>query len=256
MVEQSSVLVSTPPTQDRPSKPPLLLYLPGMDGTGDLFYKQESYLRPYFRIQPVPFGMTGSETWQSLAARVWNLIDPEDPPILCGESFGGCLALLMATQHPQRISGLILVNPASSFHRVVWWLGARLLLPLVPPSLYQMTSERGLGLLANLDQLDLPDRDQLRRAALSVPLQITAQRVNLLCTFNPEPLPLEQIDRPTLLIGTTGDRLLPSVDEVNRLAERLPQAKVEVVQGSGHACLLERHFNLQTLLEKRNFLPV
>ena len=53
------------------------------------------------------------------------------PVYLLGESFGGVLALAVATERPELVDRVILVNPATSFPRSVWpVLGP--LLPSVP----------------------------------------------------------------------------------------------------------------------------
>jgi pimeloyl-ACP methyl ester carboxylesterase len=57
-----------------------------------------------------------------------------------------------------------------------------------------------------------------------------------------------------LLIGGAADRLLPSVQEVERLAELLPNAKIVVLPDSGHTCLLETDINLFEIIKSQNFL--
>lgn len=56
---------------------------------------------------------------------------PERPVYLLGESFGGILAIAVASSRPDLINRLILVNPATSYERSMWpVLGP--LLPQVP----------------------------------------------------------------------------------------------------------------------------
>lgn len=231
---------------------PLLLYLPGMDGTGDLFYRQAQALQQEFRIRPLSLNHPESgESWEALADWVGSQLE-EGGTYLCGESFGACLALQVATRWPQQCRGLILVNPASSLRRGPWWMAGRFLLPFLPQGLYRQLSERGLGFLAELSQMEPEDREQLRQAVHSVDQEVAAHRLALLGSFAVDELPLESLPLPTLLVAGGRDRLLPSVNEVRRLAERLPQVQVEISPYSGHACLLERQMNLRRYLLKRD----
>ncbi|MFS8866868.1 alpha/beta fold hydrolase [Synechococcus sp. H65.1] len=228
---------------------PLLLYLPGLDGTGRLFYRQAQALQAEFRVRPVSLNHPeAGHSWESLVEWVGSHL--EEGAYLCGESFGACLALAVAAQQPQRCRGLILVNPASSLRRRPWWWAGHLLLPFLPPALYHQLAERGLGFLAELSQMEPPDRERLRQTVHSIAPEVAAQRLALLGSFVVEELPLESMALPTLLVAGGRDRLLPSVQEVQRLAERLPQAQVEISPWSGHACLLERQMNLRRYLLK------
>lgn len=241
------------PLQDMTSESvPRLLYLPGMDGTGRLFYRQAKYLDPYFCLKALNFNQPSvSHLWEDLVAQVLDQMDPQRPTILCGESFGACLALQVAVAAPHLCHSLILINPASSFHRGPWWLAGRMVLPWIPVSAYTWMSEQGLPLLAELSRMDPVDQQQLLQAAQSVSPQVAHARMVLLSQFNPEQLPLQSLRIPTLLIAGARDRLLPSVDEVNRLAERMPMATVAIAPESGHACLLERELNLTTFLSEK-----
>ncbi|MEN9202973.1 MAG: alpha/beta hydrolase [Thermostichus sp. DG_1_6_bins_120] len=228
---------------------PLLLYLPGMDGTGGLFYRQAQALQQEFRIRPLSLNHPeAGESWEDLTDWVGSQL--EGGSYLCGESFGACLALQVATRWPEQCRGLILVNPASSLRRGPLWLAGRFLLPFLPPALYRNLSERGLGFLAELSQIEPEDREQLRQAVHSVDQGVAAHRLALLGSFAVDELPLETLAVPTLLVAGGRDRLLPSVNEVRRLAERLPQVQVEISPYSGHACLLERQMSLRRYLLK------
>ncbi|MGQ9837852.1 MAG: alpha/beta fold hydrolase [Cyanobacteriota bacterium] len=230
---------------------PLLLYLPGMDGTGNLFYRQAQSLQQEFRIRSLSFNHPeAGDNWETLAN--WVGSQMEEGTYLCGESFGACLALQVATRWPERCQGLIVVNPASSLRRRPWWLAGRFLLPVLPEGIYRTLSEGGLGFLAELSQMEPEDREQLRQAVQSIGQEVAAHRLALLGSFAVDELPLESLTLPTLLVAGGRDRLLPSVNEVRRLAGRLAHAQVEISPSSGHACLLERQMNLRQYLFKRD----
>lgn len=193
---KSKPAASSPSRQKRP----LLLYLPGMDGTGKLFYRQAQALQAEFRVRPLSLNHPeAGHSWESLADWVGSQLD--EGAYLCGESFGACLALAVAAQQPERCRGLILVNPASSLRRRPWWWAGHVLLPFLPPALYHQMAERGLGFLAELSQMEPPDRERLRQAVHSVEPTVAAQRLALLGSFVVEELPLESMTLPTLLVA-------------------------------------------------------
>jgi pimeloyl-ACP methyl ester carboxylesterase len=57
-----------------------------------------------------------------------------------------------------------------------------------------------------------------------------------------------------LLIASAMDRVLPSTDEIQRLATIFPQTQQVVLPYSGHACLLEKDINLYKILKSQHFL--
>ncbi len=233
-----------------------LVYIPGMDGTGTLFYRQAAELEYLFEIYCVQLEQTAAETWLSLTEQVIQVINPERPVVFCGESFGACLALLLALDARCQTTGLILVNPATSAARQFWGTSARTLLSLMPEPVFKWLTPQGLRFLAELDQIDGADQKQLAMAANALSSDVMARRVKLLWDFRAEQLPLESLAIPTLLLAGCRDKLLPSVEEVHRLAQRLPQAKISISSASGHACLLERHLSLKArLLEQDLLIP-
>ncbi len=235
---------------------PHLLYLPGMDGTGDLFERQQAVLGQAFRIHCLRLNDILSQDPESKQPESWELLvevaaDHLHPDtVVCGESFGACLGLLLALAYPDQVRGLVLVNPASSFRRGAWWINGRHLLHWIPEGIFRATSERGLGWLAELSQMSALSRTKLKAAVRSVSTQLSAQRLSLLHQFDPDPLPLENLTMPTLLVAGGRDRLLPSVSEARRLAQRIPQSVVAISPQSGHACLMEKDLNLADLIEK------
>jgi pimeloyl-ACP methyl ester carboxylesterase len=88
----------------------------------------------------------------------------------------------------------------------------------------------------------------------SVPPETVLWRLSLIKEFNVDPQHLRSLTQPVLLLGSASDQLLPSVTEVNRLANILPNAKTLVLPYSGHACLLEKEINLYEIMAKHDFL--
>ena len=82
----------------RPPRPKaaLLIYLPGGDGTGQLFYRQLAGLEQNFDIRCLEIPADHLTGWSPLIEQVVDLVKAElaqgkRPAVyLCGESFGGC----------------------------------------------------------------------------------------------------------------------------------------------------------------------
>src|SRR5215212_8674968 len=91
---------------------PFLFFLPGLDGTGELFYRQIPELSRDFTV--VNFGLRteGAFTYEDLIDDISGLIEKLGcgKVTLCGESFGGTLALQFAAARPEMVERLIIIN--------------------------------------------------------------------------------------------------------------------------------------------------
>ncbi|MBW4471167.1 MAG: alpha/beta hydrolase [Stenomitos rutilans HA7619-LM2] len=239
---------------------PLFVFLPGMDGTGRLLKTQTVGLEPAFDVRCLAIPPDDLTNWQILTETVLSLINaelqqaPDRPVYLCGESFGGCLAMKIALAAPQLFDRLILVNPASSFRRkplIAWgsqttrWL---------PEALYRLSSIGLMPFLAHLGRMTDHDRQEFYEAVLSVPQKTSIWRLSLLNDFDVTDEQLVQLRQPVLLLASAADRLLPSLAEVHHLAQFFPHAQTVVLPSSGHACLLEADVNLYKIMQAQRFL--
>ncbi|MEH2237503.1 alpha/beta fold hydrolase [Nostoc sp.] len=239
---------------------PLLVYLPGMDGTGQLLRSQTAGLETGFDVRCLALPRKDLNTWDVLTKSVLDLIDTElekssqRPVYLCGESFGGCLAMKVAIQAPHLFKRIILINPASSFHLRPWLNWASQLTYLVPSGLYDVGALGLLPFLASLPRISPSDRHELLKTMRSIPQETVLWRLSLLREFEVDDQQLDRLTQPVLLIAGASDRLLPSVTEVNRIANILPNTKIVVLPHCGHACLLEQDINLYDILKDNDFL--
>ncbi|MBC6433300.1 alpha/beta hydrolase [Nostoc sp. HG1] len=239
---------------------PLLVYLPGMDGTGQLLRSQTAGLETGFDVRCLAIPRKDLNTWDVLAKSVLDLIHAEleksshRPVYLCGESFGGCLAMKVAIQTPHLFKRIILINPASSFRLRPWLNWASQLTYLVPSELYDVGALGLLPFLASLPRISRSDRHELLKTMRSVPSETVLWRLSLLREFDVDNKQLGRLNQPVLLIAGGSDRLLPSVTEVKRIANILPNNKIVVLPHCGHACLLEQDTNLYEILKDNDFL--
>lgn len=232
---------------------PLLVLMPGMDGTGQSWRSQVSHLESRFDVRRLSIPPHNLLPWTELSSQVIGLIKQENlknrEVYLCGESFGACLALQVALDLPNLYHRLILINPASSLSQLPWliWLGKACY--WVPHPLYYLSTWAGLPLLAALDRINPEDRLAILRAIQSVPKDTVAWRVEMLGDFQVNTQQLQQVWQPVLILVGGKDRILPSFQESDRLSQYLPQAQVEFLPKSGHACMLEAEINLDTILQ-------
>ncbi|AUB38953.1 Lysophospholipase, alpha-beta hydrolase superfamily [Nostoc flagelliforme CCNUN1] len=239
---------------------PLLVYLPGMDGTGQLLRSQTAGLETGFDVRCLAIPRKDLNTWDVLAKSVLDLIYAElekssqRPVYLCGESFGGCLAMKVAIQTPHLFKRIVLINPASSFRLRPWLNWVSQLTYLVPSELYDVGALGLLPFLASLPRISRSDRHELLKTMRSVPPETVLWRLSLLREFDIDNKQLGRLSQPVLLIAGGSDRLLPSVTEVKRIGNILPNTKIVVLPHCGHACLLEEDINLYEILKDNEFL--
>ncbi len=240
---------------------PLFIFLPGMDETGkELMTLQTTGLETVFDVRCFVIPATIFASWESLAQQLLDLIQAELKQAsrqiyLCGESFGTCVALTAMAKAPELFDRIILVNSASSFHRVSLLTLGSFLLPWTPQFLYDVSSILAIPLLAQVTRVSSNTGQALVKATQATPKRTAEQRLELLRNFRIDEAKLQKIAQPVLLIGSQNDHLLPSVAEAYRLAKSLPNAQIITLPGSGHACLVESDVDLMALLQGANFLP-
>jgi len=239
---------------------PLFVFLPGMDGTGHLLRTQTSGLEAAFDVRCLAIPRDDLTSWDVLTENVLDLIqaelekNPQRSVYLCGESFGGCLAMKVAIASPHLFKRIIFVNTASAFGRRPWYGWASQLAALVPSCLYQFGSVGLLPFIAALGRIIPGDRRDLLEIMRSVPPETVLWRLSLLREFEVDDSQLRRLTQPTLVIVSGADRLLPSMTEAKCLAKAIPNAAMVVLRDSGHACLLEADVNLYEIMQDQNFL--
>jgi pimeloyl-ACP methyl ester carboxylesterase len=240
---------------------PLFVFLPGMDGTGQLLRSQTAGLEAAFDVRCLAIPRNDLTGWDVLVNHVLRLIEVElannsqRPVYLCGESFGGSLAIKVAIAAPQLFKKIILVNPASAFRHLPTIVDQLTQLTyLVPPFLYQIGAIGLLPFLAALSRISRSDRQDLLKTMRSVPPETALWRLALIREFNVSEEQLSSLTQPALVVASAGDRLLPSMTEAQHLVSVLPQAKKVILPHSGHACLLEKDVNLYQIMAANDFL--
>ena len=234
---------------------PLLVFLPGMDGSVLSLRKQLNGLNNRFEVRCFCIPSDDVTDWTGLAAQLIEPVTaaktarPERPIYLCGESFGACLALQAVSDACHLFDRLILINPASSFRYQLWSPLGAMLVRWMPDSAYPFSAFGLLPFLISMTRVTWADQQALVQAMQKVTPETAAWRISLLNKFQLNEAALRRFSQPVLLVASAADQLLPSVAEVKKLATFLSHATTVILEHSGHACLLEAEINLGQLLE-------
>jgi len=228
--------------------PPVVL-VPGMDGTGRLFYRQTPLLARSYRVATYALrdDATRMETLVADLASVIDSVAPAGrPAIVVGESFGGALSLSLALARPERVEALVILN---SF-------------PYFAPQLRLRLAIHGLGILPwgamplvrRLTAFRMHSkhthRDDVQRF-LALTRQSTKAgyigRLRILERYDVRHR-LHDIRCPTLFLAAEQDHLVPSVPQARYMATRVSGSTVRVLNGHGHICLIAQSINLASVL--------
>jgi pimeloyl-ACP methyl ester carboxylesterase len=211
--------------KSRSMTPPLLLLLPGLDGTGKLLTnfiealgnEVESRVLDY--PKDVPLG------YEELEQLIRPVLPADRPFVLLAESFGGPLAIRLAASRPPGLTGLILCTTFAKNPYPLWgWMSP--LAFLVPiHSLPRWL--RALLIWGSSRSTTAPA--QADRAIAGVARSVVARRIASLLTVDTTAA-IRRINTSTLVVYARNDRVI-SFAATRWLAARLPQAKVVCIDG-------------------------
>lgn len=228
---------------------PVLIYVPGLDGTGQLFFKQCPRLATSYRVVTFRPRDDGRFTYEDLTDDLAAIIRDlgEQQATILGESFGGTVALWFALRYPQMVKQLVVINSFPRFRkRLTIKLGVKFASGLPFRLLWPVRRVANtLGLF--VDAVNRDDRNRFWNAILTVSGEAYRRRLQLIEELDIESR-LSEIQTPTLFIAGDRDLLIPSVKEAQAMAARMPNARVRVVEGAGHACLMGSRVRLDELL--------
>ncbi len=196
---------------------------------------------------PSDFDYSAASLAQAVADAVAALCD--EPAVVAGHSLGGAVAALMASASPQRVSALVLIDPAGVGDDVDPELmrlieadaseaGSRELLELF---FNDRTLVTAAGVAEHAYMLAQPGVHAAVRAAARSTFDGAAQRLDVRDV-------LADADVPVLLIWGAEDRIF-DVNQAHALELTVPDAQVRIVADAGHVPHLERSDEVVALID-------
>jgi pimeloyl-ACP methyl ester carboxylesterase len=227
---------------------PIIILVPGLDGTALLFYRQIPLLSEHFDVLTFSLPNDSNCTMDSLIEDLRRLIDDvlkkrEDKRVLlCGESFGGALSLSFALAHPELPVGLVIVNSFPTIRQRLQLRMALYLLRMIPWGAMRLVRKFTESRLHSPHALP-EDLYQFHLRMRSVGRKGYLRRLEILQSYDIREK-LHRIQTPTLFLAGDLDRLVPSVQEARFMSERMPNASMVELKGYGHICLINHDLNL------------
>jgi len=239
---------------EREGSSPAVLLIHGLPGTAEDFEGVAARLRGQHAIayDRPGFGFS-SGGYHSLAEQlvtIRRLIDATGArrPVLVGHSYGGTLALAYAQQHPQDVSGLVLVDAAAAGQRsdaldraqsrLIQVLSWPVVQPIADATFSQLlrTASAKQGDAQAFDPGEVDRDHEQRLLALNMQHDDLDAYAGEQLAADDEVARLDRrlgrIETPAIVVQGAGDKLVdPQFGR--RLAALLPHARLEMVSG-GH----------------------
>ncbi|KAJ4888291.1 hypothetical protein Rs2_28039 [Raphanus sativus] len=250
---------------------PLLLFIPGIDGTGLGLIRHHKKLGEIFDVWclhiPVRDRTPAKELVKLIerTVRSENYRFPNRPIYLVGESFGACLALDVAARNPDIDLLLVLANPATHVNYFISQplVGMLNVLPDGVPTLLEeifgfmqdaLTNELavhqmsgvGGGILKDLFEVSahLPTLSRI------FPKDTLLWKVELLksavASANTH---IHAVRAETMILLSGRDQWLLNEEDINRYSRTLPKCIVRKLKGNGHFLFFEEGVDLVTIIK-------
>jgi pimeloyl-ACP methyl ester carboxylesterase len=230
-------------TQLQSKTRPRLVYLPGIDGTGRLLYRQKR-LDDEYDVRCVSYPQDQPNTYAELAALGEAALEPEGGIVLA-ESFGGAVALTLALKRPDLVRRLVLVNTFAYFPRrplisLLAFLGKYF--PRSPGSPWTRILRGRLFFPPDTSQ---QEQDIWWDHTADVPMWAYGMRFGMLAKIDLRAR-LPEIDIPTIVFVSPNDRVVPP-PAGRLLAKRLPKARL-IEMPAGHAAMIQPDVDIAAFL--------
>ncbi|MDP9342881.1 MAG: alpha/beta hydrolase [Actinomycetota bacterium] len=188
-------------------------------------------------------------TMAAAARRAVEALDEAglDRAVVCGLSMGGYVALELWRSARDRVAGFVFANTRAGADDEAGAERRR--------ALAERLRSEGNGFLVEqpppLLSASAPDElwDRVKGIIAAQPADAIAA-ASLGMAERPDSTPdLAGIDVPTLVVTSTGDTLIPA-DATTPMADAVPDARLEVIEGAGHLSNLEAPEEFTRLLEE------
>lgn len=220
---------------------PDLVYVPGVDGSGEMLFETAEKLREHFRLIQVRYD-PGREPWKAtlddLSMSLQAVLETlgVTRPFVLTESFGGAVTLNCAASNPDAFRAIAVVNSFARYPRRMRIAATQLVSVVFPAALFSLfrpvVARQGFfGKLCEDDAYQrFLERETLnfddsyrRRLAIIRALDLRANLANIRC--------------PVHLFASESDRVVPSVKCAKELQALIPQATLRTIPCGGHVVL-------------------
>jgi pimeloyl-ACP methyl ester carboxylesterase len=229
-------------------KEPLVL-VPGIDGTGLLFYRQLPLLEPRYAVTTVRLRDEARAMGDLVADLHQSVAGASNGPVtMIGESFGGALALSYALAHPERIGRLVILNSFAHFGSPArLWLGYHLL-RATPWGMMRLVRQLN-GRRMHSPHTDPEEIRRFLQLMQSTTREGYLSRLQILREYDIREQ-LATIQAPVLFLAADRDVLVPSVDQATLMTSLTPRATLRILEGHGHSCLVAPGLDLAAILDE------
>ena len=193
---------------------------------------------PGFGSSPPPEEVIGAEGYAQIVAALLSVFS--EPPVVVGHSFGGRVAVCLASRHPDRVGPLVLTGAPL----------VRLQPPRRPPLTYRAVRalhQKGLISDAAMESIRKRRGSADYRAASGVMRSVLVKVINE--SYEDQ---LRALNRPVRLLWGSEDREVP-LEVARRSAEILrdggSQVDLRILDGVGHHVPLEAPQELRRAIE-------
>lgn len=226
-----------------------VVLVPGLDGTGKLFYRQAPLLARSYRVATYALrddAKSMGELVDDLAGVIDDAAPADRRAIVVGESFGGALALSFALAEPARVAGLVILNSFPFFAPKLRLLAAIYGLKILPWGAMQL-SRRLTAFRLHSPHTHRPEIKRFIKLTASATRDGYIGRLQLLRRYDIRHR-LHLLRPATLFLASDRDRLVPAVSQARYMTERVPRARMRVLEGHGHICLIAPDIDLERIV--------
>jgi pimeloyl-ACP methyl ester carboxylesterase len=230
---------------------PLLIYVPGLDGTGQLFFRQLPSLSAHYSVITFPLRQAPPFDYSDLVQDILEIMNQEntEKAILVAESFGGTIGLQFALEHGDRIEHLVLVNTFPYFRRRFLLHLGSLLLPFAFHPVIQAGRKFFLKPLLRKEHVEEADMEMMFKFSLTQKPETYRQRMEMIQGLDIREQ-LSSITVSVTFVAAGKDKLVASVQEAQLMSANIPGSKIVVLEDHGHTCLISSQFSLLTILKQ------
>jgi 3-oxoadipate enol-lactonase len=223
-----------------------VVYLPGIDGTGRLLYRQER-LNAEFPVRCVSYPQDDKHTYADLVKLGICALEETGPGAVLAESFGGAVALMVALERPDLVRRLVLVNTFAHYPRRLFIDVAGLFGPWLPNKPSHPASRPIRGLFFFGPGTSKADQAAWWKLTTDVPMRAYGHRCRLLRDMDLRPR-LSAVQTPAVVFTSPNDWVVPA-PAGRALAKQLPRAKLLAPIPAGHAAMVDSRVDVAAWLK-------